>query len=399
MATTLSDIIKETQALVATKTASFNKSAAIAGGDGSDYPGAECDKPVPAGAATPDAEVKQDLPPNGTSAAGAEDAEKVESGHAKDSTETADASVTSKAMDSPDANAKKASAETDEIANSLLGRIRAHQEKVASCGEDHDKKPVKKAEKAPDKKDEEAEDAAPADESKKAESGSEDLELTSDVLAKIASVILNSEEGIEFAEAQLTKAAGAEAAAETMEYLYKQAAYEAGAADAESMILALHEQKQAAAAQQDVITAEDIVKAGQAMADEILAAEGGGPEMGADMGADLGTGEEGMDVADDIADGGDMGDVSAEELQQALAMLVSEGSIDEQTAMALAEALGLGGGEEAAVDPEAEAAAAEAAAGAPAPEEDMEVAASDKQAEALEAKIAAAVKKVRGDSK
>lgn len=71
------------------------------------------------------------------------------------------------------------------------------------------------------------------DSAKKA--GALDMELTSDVLAKIAAVMLATEEGTKLAQSVLAKAAGAEAAEKTMNFLRaqsdlaeKQAEYEAG---------------------------------------------------------------------------------------------------------------------------------------------------------------------------
>jgi hypothetical protein len=396
-AKTVSDIIRETSELVSVKTAAF-KEAAIAGGDGSDYPGAECDKPVPAAAGSADKEVKQDLPEGGTSSAGATDAEKIEAGHTVDSTQGSGESVEKKPMESADAEAKQASSATGEIANSLLNRIRAHQEKIAeaekqasSCGDSGKKeKSAKEEPKKMKKEEKKAEEAEPQ---------ALELDLTTDVLAKIASVILSTEEGIQFTEEQMTKAAGAEAARETIEFLHKQAAYEQGSADAEAMIFALAQQqeaekqaaayaeaeKQAAAQQQLQYTEADLVKAGQALADEILAAQGD-EEAG-----DLGTGEEGGDVVEDIA-AAEEPDFSPEDLQAALAMMVQEGTIDEASAAMILEQLGLGAGAE----PEADAAAAEAAAGMPAEEEGMEAMASAvKSAEELEASIVDAVKRVQ----
>lgn len=392
-AKTVQDIIRETATLVQEKTASFKKQA-IAGGDASDYPGAECDKPVAASAGAANPEVKQELPPNGTSATGAQDAEQLESGHSKDSTQPADATVTKKPMQTDDANAKCASDANADLANSLLSRIRAHQEKTAAAqepeageeqeetSEEKEAENCDKDEKKPaEKKAAEPKAAEPKsdEEPEKKAEGEDVVELTTDVLAKIASVVLSTEEGIEFAEGQLTKAAGAEAAKETMDFLHKQAAYEQGQADAEAMIYELAMQKQAE--EQMGYTEDDLVKAGQALADEILAAEGGG--------GDLGTGEEGAEVVEDIADGGDEGGFTPEELQAALAMMVESGELDPAVAEQILASLGGDmGGEEAPVE---EAPVEEAPA-----EEEMEVAAS---AEDLESKILAAVKKVQETKK
>lgn len=73
--------------------------------------------------------------------------------------------------------------------------------------------------------------------------GGLNMELTSDVLAKIAAVMLATEEGTKLAETTLAKAAGAEAAEKTLAFLraqnelaQKQAEYEAGQRDAAEII-------------------------------------------------------------------------------------------------------------------------------------------------------------------
>ena len=83
--------------------------------------------------------------------------------------------------------------------------------------------------------------AAAAAQAKKA--GALDMELTSDVLAKIAAVMLATEEGTKLAESVLAKAAGAEAAEKTLNFLreqnelaQKQAEFEAGRRDAMALI-------------------------------------------------------------------------------------------------------------------------------------------------------------------
>ena len=73
--------------------------------------------------------------------------------------------------------------------------------------------------------------------------GGLNMELTSDVLAKIAAVMLATEEGTKLAETTLAKAAGAEAAEKTLAFLraqnelaQKQAEYEAGQRDAAALL-------------------------------------------------------------------------------------------------------------------------------------------------------------------
>jgi len=405
---TLADIIQDTKNLVQEKTASFRNKQAMVGGDGSNMPGAENDKPVPASAGSPSPEVKDEGPAAARTNAGAKESEQLEAGHATKAEEGAE-SVKKKPLDSADANAKCASDGTADLANSLLTRIRAAQEKQAeSCAN-----ATKAGEgKVAVKKDEPEEKETPAPNKKienkqadAADAGKVELDLTTDVLAKIASVILATEEGIDFAESQLTKAAGAQAATEVMDFLHKQAAYEQGSQDAVMLIEALYEQKQAEELEKQAGAADaealimaaiaeqrkqggysvsDLQKAGQAIADEILAAQGEG-------GGDLGTGEEAGDVAEDIAEGGSEGDISPQELEQAIAMLVESGQIDEATAQAILAAMGGAGGEEAPVDEAAAAAEAEAAGGVPAEGMDVEASAKD-----LESKILGAVNQIRG---
>jgi hypothetical protein len=255
--------------------------------------------------------------------------------------------------------------------------------------------PVEETEKVADEQPADADAAAaPA---KQAEGLN--LELTTDVLAKIAAHILSTTEGAEYVEGVLAKEAGATECREILSFLAdqseiaeKQAAFDAGSADAEALheqaiyqqgvtdgtqsgekqaafdagaadAEALHEQSQQpandAAKQAEAETAF-YAKLGQSVADasiaglmggapgadmggeavspEMLAAEGGEevpPEMLADEGGDVGA-EEG-------------GDVSPEELMAALETLVAEGTISEEEAMQVLEYIS-GGAEEGAVE-------------------------------------------------
>ena len=83
---------------------------------------------------------------------------------------------------------------------------------------------------------------APAVDGKEA-AGGPDMVLTTDILAKIAALILSQEDGEAIVEKALAKEAGAERARETLVFLadqselaQKQAAHDQGMADAQSLI-------------------------------------------------------------------------------------------------------------------------------------------------------------------
>jgi hypothetical protein len=174
--------------------------------------------------------------------------------------------------------------------------------------------------------------------------------MTQDVLAKIASVVLSTEDGITFVENALTKAAGVEAAKETFEFLQHQAAYAQGQRDAEAMIYNQIEQqemqKQAEYLQgrydaqllaQRVMDkraaathAPGLRKLGQQVADESMANAGG-------MGGGLGG--EAAGAADMMGSAPQDEEISPEELEAALAELVQEGQITPEAAQAIIQAI------------------------------------------------------------
>jgi hypothetical protein len=269
----VSDIINDTKALIAEKRAAVEAAAqrkqALAGQDPSSYPGAEHDKPSTADS-TPDTEVgdKKWLPKGLNRDAKGGDDSPMTRGHATDTTQSPE-QPTSKPAITADANAK-----TAEQAETLLTKIRAYQKSAAAaraskceCGKADCKEctppkqaaaPAPAAEKPADKPAEKAagcgeggemksagKPAAAPKKEEKAEKAAQgfNMELTQEVLAKMASFALATEEGMNFMEAQLTKAAGAEAAAEMLNFLAQQdaelqkaAAFEAGAKDAEALI-------------------------------------------------------------------------------------------------------------------------------------------------------------------
>jgi len=244
-----------------------------------------------------------------------------------------------------------------------------------------------------------ADEAVDATEAKQADGLN--LELTTDVLAKIAAHILSTTEGAEYVEGVLAKEAGAAECNEILSFLAdqsdaaeKQSAFEAGSADA----AALHEQaiyqqgvtdgaqapvaeKQsafeagaadAAALHAQVVTkgekADDTgkqaeaeqqfyAKLGQAVADASIsglmgeapgADMGGGavpPEVlegGGDLPPEMGGEELGGEELGGEELGGE-GEVSPEELIAALEELVAEGTISEEEAAQVLEYIGSGG--------------------------------------------------------
>ena len=109
--------------------------------------------------------------------------------------------------------------------------------------------------------------------------GALDMELTQDVLAKIAAVMLATEEGTKLAESTLAKAAGAEAAEKTISFLrtqnelaQKQAEYEAGRRDALALVQKMAQASQDAVGEGDVEAIANeldaMVQAGEITEDE-----------------------------------------------------------------------------------------------------------------------------------
>ena len=109
--------------------------------------------------------------------------------------------------------------------------------------------------------------------------GALDMELTQDVLAKIAAVMLATEEGTKLAESTLAKAAGAEAAEKTISFLrtqnelaQKQAEYEAGRRDALALVQKMAQESQDAVGEGDVEAIANeldaMVQAGEITEDE-----------------------------------------------------------------------------------------------------------------------------------
>ena len=358
---TMEEILAETTAFVQSKQASFKTKSAIAGEDPDSMPGAEHDKSAPEVSA--DSEVNDgSMGPKSTrSTEGAGDDSPMTGGHATEAEEGAE-SVTKKPAITDNANAdpKEASAK---LANDILASIHAWQgrpaEKVAERGaEKATEKPAEKpaanaVEKTPEKS-----------------AGGLDIELTQDVLAKMAAIALSYDEGVTFMHDMLQKHAGATAADETVEFLAtqnleaeKQAAEAQGYADAQQALLqaAYEEGRKAASAQAPVSHEEQLADLGQKLADGSMAdvmgalpeAGLGGPAGGEEIPAEavMGemAGEPGLDGAE-----GDEGDYTIEDLAAALDVLVSEGQIEADDAQQVLESVlsesGVEGGGELPID-------------------------------------------------
>ena len=354
MAKTLAMILADTKSLVkdASVKASFTK-AAIAGTNPSSMPGSEHDKPTPAEAKEPNKEVKDEtmVPNSGLSAAGAKDDSPVTRGQALDATESAQEPKKKPAV-TADANAKEASDGTASLANEILAMIAGAQKEAAA--------PVAAAPVVPV--------VAPKVEKK---SAGLNMELTSDVLAKTAAMLLSTDEGVKAVDAMLRKQAGAEAAQVVFDFLgeqaalaEKQAAFEQGAADAQAEIdRQIYEAGvKAGSAQRGLFH-----KLGQAAADASLEGAGtvpGGAEAAGSMG-DAAMAPEGADGAggEPGAEGGQE-DVTLEDIAEALQALVADGTLQpDEAEQVLQKLLGEEGGGE----PGAEGGAGAEGAGAPPP--------------------------------
>jgi hypothetical protein len=230
------------------------------------------------------------------------------------------------ALTTQDGDTAKPAKPPEKLAEEMLISIREYQQKLKSVV---------------DKSAETKTDETKTDETKTAETKTEDkkpgiiaevttddksasglnMELTTDVLAKIAACILSTKEGEEYTEAVLNKAAGAEAAQEMFDFLRQQS----GLAD-----------KQAEAAySQGSADAEALVKQAQA------AMAGAPAAMPVDPAA--------MPV--DPAAGAPQGEATEEDIVAALQELVASGQMDEQTAAQIMEQLAGGQQAQQPVDP------------------------------------------------
>jgi hypothetical protein len=210
----------DTKKFVISQEARFGKQASARDTMADGVPGREYDASIPKRSTSPDVEVTQGLPPGGTSMKGAVVEKTVPGDTARDCTVSANASVSKQPELSTDAMNSQAKTGSAKLANDLLSSIRNYQTALTAPAA-----PV--ASKV-------ASDAAQAG----------GLELTQDVMAKIAAAVLSSEEGWALAERELTKLAGAQAARDTLDKIACADAYAKGQADADAYVAQLM-QKQA----------------------------------------------------------------------------------------------------------------------------------------------------------
>lgn len=329
------------------------KQAEITGTPPEEIPGAEHDKPIPADAEKSDPQVTDgSMGPTSAYTEGGEEQKNEPVGELFEADEPV-LNPEKKPEESADANAKTAGA--DVLANSLLEDIKAAQaamkeaaaktEKKAEIVADKEtqevtEKPEVSADANADAKDEDkggeketvtadttVTDTTP-EKDKDVNTGdkqaSDELQLTTDLLAKLACYMLAEEEGADLAERVLAKVAGDQAAKETMDFLEKKAeeaeywdSWVKGAQAAEALMDQAAEAQGAADAEALIGDAAASDAAGAADAEAALA------------GADAGAGEGGEDG------------VTPEEFVDALESMVQSGEITEDQAMEAMQATGL----------------------------------------------------------
>jgi len=263
---TVEEIMAQTKAMIQTKQAEFKKRSSETAENPPESVGKmeavpeEAKKPTPkARADEMDRNVDES---KGRTTAGAKHPDTGRE-QAMDASESA-LTPEKKPVQSDDAYAKKASAE---LANDLIASIRAYQKTQVKEAAAPVAPVVAKVE-------------APVVAKVATEAPANELELTRDVLAKLASLMVATDEGKQLASAVMAKEAGAEAASELIKFVQeKQAAaeYAQGQADAQAAINqqlfnAGYAQAMAKVAAQQGLTAEDqeYVKLGQAIADQSM---------------------------------------------------------------------------------------------------------------------------------
>jgi hypothetical protein len=219
------------------------------------------------------------------------------------------------ALTTQDGDTAKPAKPPEKLAEEMLISIREYQQKLKSAVDKSAENKTAETKTAENKtEDKKPGITAEVTTDDKSASGL-NMELTTDVLAKIAACILSTKEGEEYTEAVLNKAAGAEAAQEMFDFLRQQS----GLAD-----------KQAEAAySQGSADAEALVKQAQA-------AMAGAPAA--------------MPV-DPAAAGAPQGEATEEDIVAALQELVASGQMDEQTAAQIMEQLAGGQQAQQPVDP------------------------------------------------
>ena len=358
-------ILKETEQVLSRKIASANGKQALAGESPESMPGSEHDGKPPEGSTKADSQVAEGGmgPASARKVEGAGDDSPVTRGHALDATESAKEPA-KKPLITSDAEAKAAAMANDILKDVLTWKA---AQKTAAAEIPPAKKEEGKTE--PAKK----EDGKPAAEPKKPEAppagqvantapateqkAGSTLELTNDVLAKIAAIALSYDEGAEFVGKMLEKYAGEKAAQETMSFLEaqnreaeKKAAMEQGYRDAQALInqqifaAGMQAAKQAVAGK---LTPEQLRKLGQeiaqgSMQDAMGAMAGGAPAGGAPAGGMPPAAEAGAGAGEPPAGGGQ--EYTIDDVAAALDMMVKNQEIKPEEAQEILQSIA-GGGE------------------------------------------------------
>ena len=366
---TFSQMLKEARAM---RKRAQEELSGITGEDPNSMPGAENDKPVELPKEDPEVNDGSMGPKSTRTTEGKGDDRPITAGDLFEADESI-VNPEEKPLETADANAKEASAKKN-FANEILSMIHGVQVKKA---EDGDEK--KDNEESSDEGKESKDDSEECDSDEKSASAGLNLELTKDVLAKLACAMLAEEEGSDLAEKIMAKEAGARQARDVMSYIAGQekaaeeyiagqraaAAYMAkqaqdlGAADADAAIDAM------AAASPDEVPVDGALPE-EAAADEAAAEEAAAADAGAEgemLPEDA--------VAEVLLSQLQSGDLTEEDLGEIVMELAEE---DPEVAEELGLDLGVDAGEEAA--PAAEGAPAEDGA----PVEEVEAEPTDEKA-------------------
>lgn len=326
MADTIGALISELDAFC--KTAEERESENITGISPSSLPGAENDKKIPAGATKADPKVSDpqinssgNRTLNGAKNGGDFPASNANTYKADEPVLTPD----TKALDSTDANAKEAADKGNNIVDFILGKKAASKKQASNITNGNPEK----------------------------------INVDMSLLAKIAAITLADEEGQFAVQQALTKRAGANFAAEVLDTLEKRAEEQEqldfikGAADAEALIGDAEEAQGAADAEElmadgigqekgcceetpdtenqgsdslDDYSPDEIIEAVQELADD-----GTIPQ------------EQALEVISAVSgaaqEDGNPGEVSEEDLAEAIVEAVESGELSEEDAQALVEAI------------------------------------------------------------
>jgi uncharacterized protein YbjQ (UPF0145 family) len=366
-------MLKEVQAM--TKRAQA-KLAEISGEDPDNMPGAENDKDVTLPKEDPEVNDGSMGPESTRSTEGKGDDRPITAGDLFESDESI-VNPEEKPLETADANAKEASAKKN-LANDILSLIHGEQSKPAEKKAEEKKPAEKKAEanKAT------AKPAKKAEQKKEAATPELNLELTTDVLAKLACAMLAEKEGAEIAEKVMAKQAGADKAREIMDFVAGQekAAEEYAAGQRAAVQYVIKKAQDLGAADADAAIEAMAAESPEAASDEAAVEEvPAEPEAPAEGGDDEMLPEDA--VAEVLMSQLQSGDLTEDDLAE----IVEELAAEEPE---VAEELGLDLG----VD-DAGAATAEDTAAEPAAADAEPAAAAEPEAEPAEDEKAASVKK------